>query len=183
MRHETRGAAAATVCSSRSSPPSSIGTMVFHDEEGVCSRVSRAETQSLPASAPIRAPRRWRRLTYALSPVFLSPSHLHSSSFPSSWSAPLLPSPLDLYQPRNRPQIYCLESARTEAPSAWLMTYRGCRLSSCHPRWQRAAFSFFVVSEIIARSLWPQMAFKTSAQCTVRGYFSLAKEALDGKIS
>lgn len=31
-----------------------------------CARVSRAETQSLPASAPIRAPRRWRRLTYAL---------------------------------------------------------------------------------------------------------------------
>lgn len=51
---------------------SPIGTMVFYDEKGVRSRVSRAETQSLPASAPIRAPRRWRWLTYALSPVFLS---------------------------------------------------------------------------------------------------------------
>lgn len=109
-----------------------------------CARVSRAETQSLPASAPIRAPRRWRRLTYAL-PLCVSFAHLTSLSL--SLSVSLFPSPcsslpvpishyiepttalLDLDQHRNRPQIYCLESARMEASSTQLMTYRGFLLT------------------------------------------------------
>lgn len=37
------------------------------------------------------------------------------------------PTLLDLDQHRNRPQIYCLESARMEASSTRLMTYQGCR--------------------------------------------------------
>lgn len=103
-----------------------------------CARVSRAETQSLPASAPIRAPRRWRRLTYALPlriplarPVF-SLSRSSYTTVPSCLflSHTVLNSPtlLVLDQHRNRPQIYCLESAHMEASSTRLMTYQGCRL-------------------------------------------------------
>lgn len=69
-----------------------------------------------------------------------------------------LPLRLDLYQTRNRPQIYCLESARMEAPSPWLMTYRGSREFSllvgpgCSVfRQQHTASFFFVVSQIIGR--------------------------------
>ena len=54
--------------------------------------VSRAETQSLPASAPIRAPRRWRRLTSTSYPIVIS-------STPSLTSS----------NPKLQPQIYCLD--------------------------------------------------------------------------
>lgn len=140
-----------SLCPSFSSP---IGTMVFYDEKGVRSRVSRAETQSLPASAPIRAPRRWRWLTYALSLVFLShppsPSSFHfflpaSNRLSTTW--------LDHYQTRNRPQIYCLESARTEAPSPWLMTYRGScsSSSSSSPRLRSITRTAFSLPTLLSR--------------------------------
>lgn len=62
--------------------------------------VSRAETQSLPASAPIRAPRRWRRLTYTSYHILSS-----TKATPFSTSA----------NPKTQPQIYCLATACSEA--------------------------------------------------------------------
>lgn len=51
----------------------------------------------------------------------------HCSSLPVPISYCIEPTLLDFDQHRNRPQIYCLESAHMEASSTRLMTYQECR--------------------------------------------------------
>jgi len=86
----------------------------------------------------------------------------HCFSLPVPISYCIEPTLLDLDQHRNRPQIYCLESAHMEASSTRLMTYQGCRF---------LLTGFFRFCSFISRTSCRSLFFycyKDSGSCQVK---------------